>query len=40
LIDACAQLAEALLSACPKLEILATSRETLSIGGETTFQVT
>jgi predicted ATPase/DNA-binding SARP family transcriptional activator len=40
LIDACAQLAEALLSACPKLEILATSRETLSIGGEATLQVT
>ena len=39
LIDACAQLAEALLSACPKLQILATSREALSITGEVAWYV-
>ncbi len=39
LVDACAQLAEQLLSACPHLHILATSREALSIGGETTWLV-
>jgi transcriptional regulator with XRE-family HTH domain len=35
LIGACAELAEALLRTCPQLQILATSREMLGIGGET-----
>ncbi|MCK5314015.1 MAG: hypothetical protein KAJ53_02785, partial [Anaerolineales bacterium] len=39
IIDACAQLAETLLQACPQLEILATSREGLAIPGEVTYQV-
>jgi predicted ATPase/DNA-binding SARP family transcriptional activator len=39
LIDPCAQLAETLLSACPKLRILATSREALGLAGETTWLV-
>ncbi|MBI5651877.1 MAG: hypothetical protein HZC40_15785 [Chloroflexi bacterium] len=39
LIDACAQLAEALLTSCPDLKILATSREPLNIAGEITFRV-
>jgi predicted ATPase/DNA-binding SARP family transcriptional activator len=34
LIDACAQLADALLRSCPSLTILATSREALGVGGE------
>lgn len=34
LIDACAQLVDALLRACPQLWILATSREVLGIAGE------
>ena len=34
LVDACARLAETLLRACPKLRILATSREALDIPGE------
>lgn len=34
-IDACARLAEALLRACPNLTILATSRESLGLTGET-----
>src|SRR5213076_1593232 len=34
LVEACARLAEALLVACPRLRILATSREALGIGGE------
>ena len=34
LVDACARLAEHLLRACPKLKILATSREALDIPGE------
>jgi non-specific serine/threonine protein kinase len=33
-VDAAAELAEALLRACPDLRILATSREALAIGGE------
>jgi predicted ATPase len=33
-IDACATLADALLRACPKLTILATSREALGVSGE------
>jgi predicted ATPase/class 3 adenylate cyclase len=39
LIDACAQLAEALLRACPNLCVLATSREALGVPGETVFYV-
>ncbi len=39
LIEACAQLSDTLLRACPNLKILATSRETLNIAGETTLGV-
>ena len=39
LIQACAELAEALLQACPALQILATSREGLNIPGELTWRV-
>jgi non-specific serine/threonine protein kinase len=39
LLDACAALAEALLSACPGLSLLATSREPLGIAGETVWRV-
>jgi predicted ATPase/class 3 adenylate cyclase len=39
LIQACAQLAEALLHACPDLHILATSREALEISGESLYHV-
>jgi len=39
LIQACAQLAETLLHACPTLQILATSRESLGIAGETIYLV-
>ena len=39
LILACAQLAGDLLGACPRLTILATSREPLGIGGEAVWQV-
>ncbi|MFN8633241.1 MAG: tetratricopeptide repeat protein [Chloroflexota bacterium] len=39
LIDACAALADALLRACPRLRILATSRQPLGIAGETTYRV-
>ena len=39
LIQACAQLAEALLQACPDLHLLATSREALSIAGEIVYLV-
>ncbi|GAA4472004.1 hypothetical protein GCM10023094_03590 [Rhodococcus olei] len=38
-IDAAAELAEMLLSACPKLRILATSREALNVGGEVVLRV-
>ena len=34
LVDACAELASRLLKSCPRLSILATSRETLGIAGE------
>jgi predicted ATPase/DNA-binding SARP family transcriptional activator len=37
LVATCAQLVEELLRACPKLKVLATSREPLSIAGETTW---
>jgi predicted ATPase/DNA-binding SARP family transcriptional activator len=33
-VDACARLADALLRSCPRLKILATSREALAIAGE------
>ncbi|GAA4474817.1 hypothetical protein GCM10023094_11140 [Rhodococcus olei] len=39
LVDTAAKLAETLLSACPKLRILATSREALAIGGEAVLRV-
>ena len=35
LIDACARLAATLLGACPRLRLLATSRESLGVAGET-----
>ncbi|MBI5305692.1 MAG: tetratricopeptide repeat protein [Chloroflexi bacterium] len=38
-IHACAQLVETLLTSCPDLKILATSREGLNIAGEITFRV-
>ena len=39
LVAACAELANALLRAAPRLHILATSREVLGISGETTWRV-
>jgi predicted ATPase/DNA-binding SARP family transcriptional activator/class 3 adenylate cyclase/DNA-binding CsgD family transcriptional regulator len=39
LIDACATLAETLLSSCPRLMILVTSRESLGVPGEVTWTV-
>jgi predicted ATPase/DNA-binding CsgD family transcriptional regulator len=39
LVEACAALAEALLRACPKIHILATSREALGIAGESAWLV-
>jgi predicted ATPase/DNA-binding CsgD family transcriptional regulator len=39
LVAACAMLADHLLRACPQLEILATSREALGVGGETAWWV-
>ena len=39
LIDACADLAEALLHSCPELRVLATSREALGITGEVAWVV-
>jgi predicted ATPase len=39
LIERCAQVAQALLSSCPALTILATSRETLNISGETVYAI-
>jgi non-specific serine/threonine protein kinase len=39
LVAACAEVAEALLRACPALRVLTTSREALEIGGETTWRV-
>jgi non-specific serine/threonine protein kinase len=37
MVAACAQLVEGLLRTCPKLKVLATSRESLSVSGETTW---
>lgn len=39
LIEASAQISETLLQACPKLKILATSRESLGIAGEVVYRV-
>jgi non-specific serine/threonine protein kinase len=39
LIDACADLAAAILAAAPQVTVLATSREPLDVAGETTFAV-
>src|SRR6266545_5801751 len=39
LIEACAQIADSLLHAAPRLKILATSREALGIAGETAYRV-
>src|SRR5262249_902762 len=39
LLDACAQLAAALLDACPNLRLLATSREPLRVSGERVWRV-
>ena len=39
LVEACARLADTLLRACPRLRILATSREPLAIAGEATWRV-
>ncbi len=39
LIDAAAVVAERLLAGCPQLAVLATSREPLGVGGETTWRV-
>jgi predicted ATPase len=38
-VDACAELAAALLSSCPEVRILATSREPLAIEGETVWRL-
>jgi predicted ATPase/class 3 adenylate cyclase len=39
LLEACAQLADGLLHACPHLKILVSSREALGMAGEVTFRV-
>ncbi|MBM3459804.1 MAG: tetratricopeptide repeat protein, partial [Armatimonadetes bacterium] len=39
LLDACARLADTLLRSCPRVLLLATSREPLGIAGETAFRV-
>jgi predicted ATPase/class 3 adenylate cyclase len=39
LIEACAQTSDALLQACPKLRVLASSREALGISGEVAYRV-
>jgi len=39
LLDACSQISTTLLTHCPNLKILATSREVLNITGEATYQI-
>jgi non-specific serine/threonine protein kinase len=39
LLDACAHLADVLLRSCPRLRVLATSREILGLAGETAWRV-
>jgi predicted ATPase/class 3 adenylate cyclase len=39
LVDACAKIADAILRRCPRVHLLATSREPLSIDGETSYRV-
>ncbi len=39
LLDACASFAEKMLTACPNLKLLATSREALGLPGEMTYHV-
>ncbi|MBS1517822.1 MAG: tetratricopeptide repeat protein [Bacteroidetes bacterium] len=39
IVSACAELAERLLSSCPKLKIIATSREALNCKGEQTYRI-
>ena len=39
LVEACAQLADTILHACPQIRILVTSREALGIAGETSYLV-
>lgn len=39
LVETCAQVADRLLHACPKLKIIASSREALGIDGETVYRV-
>lgn len=39
LVDACARLVDTLLSSCPRLRILATSREALNVEGEVNWLV-
>jgi predicted ATPase len=39
LLEACAELADRLLTTCPDLKLLATSREPLRVAGETSFMV-
>ena len=39
LVEACADLVARVLGACPDVTVLATSREPLAVGGETTFEV-
>jgi predicted ATPase len=39
LVDVCAQLIDQILQRCPGVKVLATSRETLEVGGEIVYQV-
>ncbi len=39
LLDGCARLVDALIRSCPGIQILATSREALGIGGELTYRI-
>src|SRR5215207_7253833 len=39
LIDTCAQLTDTLLNSCPRLRVLATSREPLNVAGEVTWRM-